>query len=91
MPLPYEMCAQLGKVPFVESGEAMKERFAGHQPEDGVAQKFEQFVIAAARRGQCRIGCARSLRLARLRAVGESLLKQFLTLEVVSQAFFQRQ
>src|SRR5208282_3988030 len=94
MPLPYQMSAQLGKVPFLEFGKAMKQRLGGDQPQHGVSEKLEIFVITArrsaarrtaARRTAARRTAARAqrLNLARLRAVGKRLLKQFAALEVV--------
>ncbi len=49
MPLPHQMSAQLGKVAFLEFGEAMKQRLAGDQAEHGVSQELEHFVIATRR------------------------------------------
>ena len=91
MPLPDQMGAQLGKMPFLEFGEAMKQRLAGDQPEHGVSQKLEDFVVATARAAARRAASrAQRLRLARLRAVGKRLLEQFAALELVTQTFFQR-
>ena len=84
MSLSYQMRTQLREVAFLESGEALVERLSRNQAEHGITQKFEQFVIAGAGRR------AQGLHLARLRAVGQGLLDQFAALEVVSEAFFQR-
>ena len=64
----------------------MEQSRAGDEPEHGVSEELENFVVAARRTAVP----AQRLRLARLRAVGKRLIEQFAPLEVVTQAFFQR-
>src|SRR5882757_8467911 len=87
MPLSNQMRAQLGKMSFLQSRKAMEQRLRRNQPQDGVSQELKHFVIAAPHR---RIASGQRFYLAGLRTVSEGLLNEFLTLEVVPQAFFQR-
>jgi hypothetical protein len=76
MPLPYQMRSQFGEVSFLKLWKAMEERLAGDQPEHGVSQELEHFIVTSR--------LTQGLHLARLRAVGESLGQQFRALEVMT-------
>ena len=88
MALTHQVSPQLGQLPFLETRETVEESFASDEAQYGISQEFQQFVVAVARQMADR---ARRLDLACLRTVRQSLLNQFLTLEVVPQALFQRQ
>jgi hypothetical protein len=78
-------------LPFLEFGEAVEQGLASDEPEHGISQKLEILVIATRRTGARRTtGSAQRLQFARLRAVSKRLLEQFVALEAVTQAFFQR-
>src|SRR5262249_26123058 len=46
VPLSNEMRAQLRQLSFVKSGKAVKQSLATHEPQHGIAQKLEHFVVA---------------------------------------------
>src|SRR5882724_6966289 len=87
MPLSNQMRAQLRKMSFVKSREAMEQRLGSDQSQDSISQEFELFVITLA---DGWIHRSQGLHLARLRTVSQRLFNEFLALEVVSQALFQR-
>src|SRR5438552_5849260 len=45
MPCAHQMRPHLGQLPFLVRGKALKQQFAGHEAQYGIAQKLELFVI----------------------------------------------
>ena len=87
MTLSYQMRAQFRKMAFLKSRKAMEQSLGSDQSEDCISQKFELFVITMTGGWT---GRGQSFHLARLRTMCQRLFDEFLALEVVSQALFQR-
>src|SRR5450755_1621887 len=82
----YQMGPQLREFSLPKVRKAMEKLFAGDDPQDGVAQKFELLVVSHSLRG----GGLRRLQFTRLRTVGKCLLQQFWTNEGIVQRRLQR-
>src|SRR5581483_1343937 len=81
----YQVCAEFRQLPLGEVRETAEQFFAGDEPQNGITQEFELFIVINS-------GAASLLfefGLAGVRAVGESPSKQFRPVEAVTQRFFQ--
>ena len=81
----HQVGSQLGEFSFAKAGKAIEQFFGGDKSEDGIAHKLQLFVVADARAS----GGLQRFQFAGLGAVGQGLLQQFGTRELVSQGGLQ--
>ena len=82
-----EECAQLGKLAFVEIGEALEQLAAGYQAENGVAKEFQLLIVGDFLWGA--LGRKLVRHLTRKRTVRQRLLQQAPLAEGVPQLLFE--